>query len=311
MITNTHNFPFIVIPAINKMATNVLVKKSKKSENKTYKNLVKCINYLPRILIYITCIYLFLYNVQKLIEQFLNFETIVMVRYQAPQKIQFPAFTICGCCIEQIVQNDTAEKIWNNEMALLQRYTVKEIIENVSYVDKQLIRSCTVVTDSKEHLLTKCSDSKPILSTIYNGRKCFTYLSTLDPNDHHGIGDNNSDNDELIDNNDRYTAYINVELGFSTHEPICSLLHDDNTLQNADLIIAIHPPNMLPTMLDTEFYRIDPNNLYEIQFTKEVTKLKEKPYRTACRNYDRKLMPNGKLGKLIIDVFFFLIRIID
>ena len=62
---------------------------------------------------------------------------------------------------------------------------------------------------------------------------------------------------------------------------------------------------MLPTMLDTEFYRIDPNNLYEIQFTKEVTKLKEKPYRTACRNYDRKLMPNGKLGKLIIDVFFF------
>nr|XP_027204533.1 uncharacterized protein LOC113798231 [Dermatophagoides pteronyssinus] len=89
----------------------------------------------------------------------------------------------------------------------------------------------------------------------------------------------------MIDNNDRYTAYINVELNFPTSVSIGSTLHD-NTLQNADIIIAIHPPNLLPTMLDTEFYRIDPNNLYEIQFTKEVTKLKEEPYRTNCTKYN-------------------------
>ncbi|OTF75970.1 hypothetical protein BLA29_002339 [Euroglyphus maynei] len=104
------------------MAT--IVSSEKHGKNKTYKTFAKYINYLPRIIIYIICVNLFFKNSELLIQRYLNYETIVMVRYQTPQKIQFPAFTICGCCIEQIVQNDTAENILNREMTIMQHYTL-------------------------------------------------------------------------------------------------------------------------------------------------------------------------------------------
>lgn len=245
-----------------------------------FKKIKKFLNHIPNIIIYIICSIIFVYNIEKLIKQYLEYETNVIIEYKTPKTIQFPSFTICGCCIKQIIQNDTANNIINQEMFFFNRFTAKEIIENVSFTVDDLITSCSVMMDSKQNMENHCTNHEPMLESIYNGRKCFTFLNKLN------VNENNSILSANIDNNDRYTAFIYVEIKYPLNlENQCKFIRGDNTLQNADIIVAIHPPNMLPTMLDIEFYRIDPNNIYEIQFTKEETFFKRKPFKTACKNY--------------------------
>lgn len=240
----------------------------------------KFLNHIPKAIIYSICAIIFVCNIEKLIKQYLDYKTNVIIQYKTPRTMQFPSFTICGCCIKRVIQNDTANNIISQEMHFFNRFTAKQIIENVSFTSDELITSCTVMMDSKQNLENHCTNHGPMLQSIYNGRKCFTFLNELNLNKPILSGH--------IDNNNRYTAFVYVEIKYPINiENHCKFIRGDNALQNADIIVAIHPQNMLPTMLDIEFYRIDPNNMYEIQFTKEVTFLKMKPFKTACKNYNQ------------------------
>lgn len=127
------------------------------------------------------------------------------------------------------------------------------------------------------------------ISTL--GRKCLTYFTILHNTASLGQFGEKLDNETSLkttETTDQYTAFIYVKVNFTQFHRLglgdnyqtAGSVHDSN------VIFTIHQTNVIPTMLDSEYIRIEPGHSYEIHFGKQVTRLMEKPYSTKCQKYD-------------------------
>lgn len=234
--------------------------------------------HLPKLVIYIICATQFFGNIVPLISNYLMFRTIVMVKYQIPEEITFPAFTICGCCIQKIVRDDFFATIANEEFKLLKNTSIEQVFDEQSFKWDSFVVNCSFINDTRQsNSSDDCLKFTTVLESIQDGRKCITLFST--------VADDVNVQSKRMKNSERYTSYIYLELDFPNVQNQHS---SDNSLQTADNIIAFHSPDLIPNMLDAEFYKLDSGGMYEIQFTKDITRLLPKPYSTKCEYYHNK-----------------------
>lgn len=246
------------------------------------------IRFVPQCIIYSVCVNFFLSNVINLVAHFANYETNVLINYRVPNETRYPAFTICGCCLSQTIRNDTASEIFIREYHWLRNWSVFDVFDHHSLTVDHLVKKCNFTRSSRESNTSQlnCDLIRPVVESIAGGRKCYTYLSDLtdrtatvvtgpadiDPTVR-GIG---------LGNTEREVSSISVEIRFSNNS---ATFMRPATLLSSDIVIAFHSRLVLPSMLEAEYFRLDPQAIYSAQFKRSETYLKPKPYRTACIPY--------------------------
>ena len=234
--------------------------------------------YIPKVLVYTICSGLFIYFVNYLFHSFLSYDTNIMIKYDVANQINFPAFTICGCCLRQFVRNQSLTNISDSEYSLLQNKPVLNVLMNYTAKATELVSDCYYIANAKiPKNKTMCDKLQTVQESIFDGRKCFTFFTA--------IYDKRKPVPLMADmaNAERSTSYIYVEIDFNDRINAYSLGSD--SIQNADIVFAIHPATILPSMFDMQYIRIDPLQMYEMTFSIDYTKLLPGPFSTKCTNY--------------------------
>lgn len=243
------------------------------------------LKYLPRVIIYIICFNFFVQFMKPLIEAFLKYESIVVMNFEEPKSVDFPSFTICGCCLKRPLINDTPEAILNKELKDIYKNPVLDIFSDESYTYKDLITKCFYIKDARySEDAIECQNIANIIESIHDGRKCFTFFSRLAD----GVDDKNIEqwqNMSRRQKQNRIVSYFQIEIVLKGYELFLKKFPVRNELQNADVVISMHTDGMLPIMLDSEFFQIEPKKLYEIHLNIEKISLLSSSYHTNCRHY--------------------------
>lgn len=256
------------------------------------------IKILPKIFIYFVCARYFVLHLCLLCAEFLHYETNVRIEYNRPINITFPAITICGCCLQKsFIDNDNLyDQIYHQEYTLLKNYSVIEVFDHFTYDASKLIPECYYVLDNKnnpqEQAINISGLPNFVMESIQQGRKCFTYFSYL--SDYVNV-DNDTDDYDLVASKSssplREIRNIIDNQKISHVQVVIRMnLFAMNTqeLLDTDIIAGIHSPYTLPSLLETDFFRIDPGMIYSIQFKRLITELMPSPYRTNCHQYESK-----------------------
>ena len=56
-------------------------------------------------------------------------------------------------------------------------------------------------------------------------------------------------------------------------------------LHDADVIVTIHSPILIPSILESEYKSLEASVLYTTHFTKQIIQLMPSPYSTHCQEY--------------------------
>lgn len=243
------------------------------------KNGYRFMRYIPRVMVYGICLYFFVGNVSTLLFDFLNYSTMVLVKYDNPDDNDYPAITVCGCCT-QTPTRENGRNTEKKELDVLSQTAVYNLLDNASFHLESMVTSCTVVNVNNNQVIKlrkECSEVTQVLTSFYEGRKCFTFFSKLS-------GSQTNLGDQYLTS----TTSIMFDIRFQTL--YYSYSNDvDPAAINSDIVLAVHRANAIPTILDTEFVRIDPYMVYDIHFTTQKIKLLPLPYKTACQKYDKTL----------------------
>lgn len=111
-------------------------------------------------------------------------------------------------------------------------------------------------------------------------------------------------------NAEQYTWYIELKINLTeilyagpyqdTIDPDNDLIygspHLGNKLMDADAIISVHSPLLIPNSHDSEFVSIDGFSVSNLHFTKQITRLLTSPYNPRCKEFNgesRKYTPKG------------------
>lgn len=249
------------------------------------------IKILPKIIIYFLCAQYFCFNIFRLCAEFLLHETNVRIEYKTPTNITFPAITICGCCLQKSSSqneftDETYDQIYHDEYTSLRNHSVMEIFDQFTYDASELIPECYYILDGNGHPQEQAINisglSNFVLESIQQGRKCFTYFSLL--SDYDNVSQSQSSSllktSTTIDN--QKISYVQVVVRMKSFEMYTKELLD------TDIIVGIHSPYTLPSLLETDFFRIDSGMIYSMQFKRLITELMPSPYRTDCHQYELK-----------------------
>ena len=154
-------------------------------------------NILRSILILI-CFYMFCDNAIKILKNYLQFNTIVMVEYTQPNETDLPGFTICGYSI--VYDEELQQEYWQDysssvnlsrEEKFAQRQKLREkafqlqtahhIFNKTGITFDSLVKECTFFPNSKykENNGIPCTQITDIVESINQGKKCFTIFSQL------------------------------------------------------------------------------------------------------------------------------------
>jgi len=264
---------------------------------------------LPSIVIYCLCFGYFLINLLLLLNLFLEFDTTVYIRFETNARIKFPALTVCGCSAENVIsplsQDDTIEA----ELSYYADRSIADILEKVSFTERGLIRSCYYVYDSrKPQYRTPCGELEQMVQSMQGGRKCISYLSVLHEGGHAATQEE-IEHDYDIDTLGN-VSFIQLEINFdeAMGMPLELLT---NAAMESQVMMGMHAPEDLPTTLDTEFWRLEPNKKYEVHFWKRIRRQLPAPYATNCKHYDEwiskytlvdSFLGRGQLGPSCFDL---------
>nr|XP_046908424.1 uncharacterized protein LOC124490006 [Dermatophagoides farinae] len=149
-------------------------------------------------------------------------------------------------------------------------------------------------------------DLAPVVVSMQEGHKCFTYFSDL-------FGDisrlynnnNNNDDDDYGQNNQNSTImmdfdrfpyleisvkgkYLQSATNGRNQIKSSNLLYDNSEIgETIGIFIVLHSPTILADMLSLSYHRIFPRKYMQIQFIKMHEKRRPWPYRTKCFDYNR------------------------
>lgn len=231
------------------------------------------LEFLPKLTIYLVCAFFFQQKVTVLLKQYFEHDTTSMIDYSTPDEIEFPAFTICGCCLSRATRESNDSSYLKDEKYLINRHNALEVLNNYSVSQDQIVINCNFVFDSRlPDKRIRCDQVQKVLEIIHQGRKCFTFFTKIPDSIH----------EPIVRGEQRYSSYVYIEVNFTS---IYTPFHVEDMFQDADISLAIHRANILPTQLNTEFTRIDHCMVYEFNFRKQQTTLLEKPYATNCKKY--------------------------
>lgn len=131
-------------------------------------------SHLPKVVLYIICLYLFYHNVSVLTEIYFSFNTTVLIKYNPANEMTFPAVTICSCTyLSATCMNlNSYEKMFNETTRIKNDNSVAAILNNISLPENYLVMSCYFVADSRRPANRKpCKDIQSPVASIQNGRK--------------------------------------------------------------------------------------------------------------------------------------------
>lgn len=234
------------------------------------------LEFLPRLTIYLVCAYFFERKVSVLLGQYFEYDTTSTIEFTTPETIDFPAFTVCGCCLSRStrVTNDTSYLA--DEKELIVGHRALDVLANHSVPIDEVVLKCYFVLDSRLPNYRKpCHEVQKVLESIHQGRKCFTFFTTVPASTDAAPGR------DVIQ---RYNSYVYIEVNFTT---LYFPNRIEDMFQDADISLSVHRANILPTQLNAEFTRIEPCLVYEFNFRVQQTMLKEKPYATDCQKYSK------------------------
>ncbi len=133
---------------------------------------------LPKIILYLICLYLFYTNVKTLTSAFFRFNTTVVIRYETPETIYFPGLTICGCSLAEKFCDFSTLGDSDSEIADL---TVRQVLTSYSFPEHYLVSVCHFIYDSRQpEFKVPCSEVEPPLASLQNGRRCLTYFTRFE-----------------------------------------------------------------------------------------------------------------------------------
>jgi hypothetical protein len=165
--------------------------------------------FLLRFTFCLVCFSWFCYNALNIINQYTQYNTIVMLEYELPNETDLPAFTICGNCIiyadllkdkykeykdeESKLSNSSSDDYKKSEIRekyiknALDDFPAHYIFDNLSIGIESLVKKCYFKPESTKDNQDQdsnpekidCKKIAPIIPSIYEGRKCFTYFSQL------------------------------------------------------------------------------------------------------------------------------------
>nr|XP_027203495.1 uncharacterized protein LOC113797338 [Dermatophagoides pteronyssinus] len=262
------------------------------------------IKILPKIFIYFVCARYFVLHLCLLCAEFLHYETNVRIEYNRPINITFPAITICGCCLQKsFIDNDNLyDQIYHQEYTLLKNYSVIEVFDHFTYDASKLIPECYYVLDNKnnpqEQAINISGLPNFVMESIQQGRKCFTYFSYL--SDYVNVDNDTDDYDSVASKSSSPLREIRniIDNQKISHVQVVIRMNlfamNTQELLDTDIIAGIHSPYTLPSLLETDFFRIDPGMIYSIQFKRLITELMPSPYRTNCHQYESKKVPRSQ-----------------
>ncbi len=244
------------------------------------------LNQILRIIFALICFSFFCFSAHKIINQYLKYNTIVMLQSIPLNDIDLPAITLCG---PFIISNQTLLKTYGEyqsnfklmkknksrtfmeekkelsairdeyEEKAFKEFSALQIFNNLSLSINDLVTDCFYAPevqrdrwrDNNAHIeYMNCSQIGPIVSSIYEGRKCFTFFSQLNNTE-----EETKDIKMIYEKNP--SIFVKV---FARHNvwPI-------GPIQLATIIVAAHQPNIIPTHLEFEYFRIYPNRFYEVR----------------------------------------------
>lgn len=162
--------------------------------------------------------------------------------------------------------------------------------------------STSVLGLRNELFLANCTDAVPIVISMQEGQKCFTFFSNI-----HGEMSrifeqkNNSWNME-------FQKFPTIQLRISGKLLSYPFWNDDWTSEFSNnsnkndvnkvspgLFVTVHDPTQLSYMQGIPLYRIQPGKDIDLRFQKKVEILKEYPYSTNCYNYETSLILNPEI----------------
>jgi hypothetical protein len=158
--------------------------------------------YLLRFTFCLVCFSWFCYNALNIINQYTQYNTIVMLEYELPNETDLPAFTICGNCIiysdllkakyreyrdqESKLNNSLSDDYRRSEISeeFVENFSAHYIFDNLSIGIESLVKVCyfkpeSTIDNNSNSETIDCEKIAPIIPSIYEGRKCFTYFSQL------------------------------------------------------------------------------------------------------------------------------------
>lgn len=128
---------------------------------------------LPRIVLFFSCAAFFVHFVWMLVSRFVAFDTTVLIRYEAPKNIVFPAFTICGCSARNVACPQSSWVSIGEEMAVnkAKKRSIRSIMDNYSFTEKDLITQCYYFRDSREpEKKFECTKIETVVESLLDGR---------------------------------------------------------------------------------------------------------------------------------------------
>jgi hypothetical protein len=243
-------------------------------------------NQILRIIFILICFSFFCFSAHKIIKQYLEYNTIVMLQLIRPNDIDLPAITVCG---PFIISNQTLLKTYGEyqsnfklmkknknhtvmdekkelsairdeyEEKAFKEFSALQIFNNLSLSINDLVTDCFYApevqrdrwSDDNDHIeYMNCSEMGPIVPSIYEGRKCFTFFSQL-----------NNTNEERKDIKMIYEKNPSISVKVSARHNVWPI----GPIQFATIIVAAHQPNIIPTHLEFDYFRIFPNRFYEVR----------------------------------------------
>lgn len=157
-------------------------------------------------------------------------------------------------------------------------------LELKDIVDECVLESSTVPQDKSAHKIA-CDQVAPVVVSMEEGHKCFTYFSDV----HGGVNQS-----KVKDFQMEFERFPKISLTFSAKHlnskpkwnkeqfEMKEKIEDENS---AGIYLVLHSPGILPDMLGLTLRRVKPGKAVSVRFTKMIEDLKEPPYKTGCFPY--------------------------
>lgn len=160
---------------------------------------------------------------------------------------------------------------------------------------EHIVASCELIPDTvrtpgpqENRTLYKCSDIAPVVVSMQEGQKCFTFFSDMFGDMKRALA---KEPTNYLMQFERF-PFIELKLKNKYLQGLIDSIGEKfftNDSANADvqagIFIALHSATILPNILELNYHRLTPSKMIKVSFLKTIQELQPPPYKTNCINY--------------------------